>query len=104
MQIYEAVGELFFRNFRLILRFNLQMQGVVMKLMKKLFQERNIVVILFAMVLVTFSLAQKESKKIEKMYFGFKIRTVSPFTSADKHKLPQVDRKVYAEKKVSLIN
>lgn len=30
--------------------------------------ERNLVVVLFVMVLVIFSLAQEDSKKIEKMY------------------------------------
>jgi hypothetical protein len=37
--------------------------------MKKLIlSERNLVVVLFVMVLVIFSLAQEDSKKIEKMY------------------------------------
>ena len=34
--------------------------------MKKILSERNIVVILFVMVLVTFSLSQEDSKKMEK--------------------------------------
>jgi hypothetical protein len=37
------------------------------------------------MVLVAFSFAQQESKKIEKLYLGFKIHASFPqFTSADK--------------------
>jgi len=36
--------------------------------MRKIFSERNIVVILFVLVLITFSLAQEESKKMEKIY------------------------------------
>lgn len=38
--------------------------------MKAILSERNIVVLLFIMVLITFSLAQEDSKKIEKMYSG----------------------------------
>lgn len=38
--------------------------------MKTFLSERNIVVVLFIMVLVTFSLAQEDSKKIKKMYTG----------------------------------
>lgn len=38
--------------------------------MKTILSERNIVVVLFIMVFVTFSLAQEDSKKIEKMYSG----------------------------------
>jgi len=54
-----------------------------MKILKKVFNERNLVVILFIMVMVTFSFAQKESEKMDKMYYGFKIRTASPYVSAD---------------------
>ncbi|HUR64824.1 MAG TPA: hypothetical protein VMZ03_00615 [Chitinophagaceae bacterium] len=39
--------------------------------MKTILSERNIVVILFVMVLITFSLAQEDSKKkLTKMYSG----------------------------------
>ena len=39
--------------------------------MKTILSERNIVVILFVMVLITFSLAQEDSKKkMTKMYSG----------------------------------
>ena len=38
--------------------------------MKAILSKRNIVVVLFIMVLVTFSLAQEDSKKIDKMYSG----------------------------------
>lgn len=38
--------------------------------MKAILSERNIVVVLFVMVLITFSLAQEDSKKMEKMYSG----------------------------------
>ncbi|MEQ1675535.1 MAG: hypothetical protein ABL876_02465 [Chitinophagaceae bacterium] len=45
--------------------------------MKSNFSERNIVVVLFVMVLITFALAQEDSKKIEKMYSGSGISKVS---------------------------
>lgn len=54
-----------------------------MGILKKAFNERNLVVILFAMVLVTFSFAQKESKKLEKIYYGVKIKEASPYVSAE---------------------
>jgi len=38
--------------------------------MKVFFTERNIVVVLFVMVLITFSLAQNETKRIEQLYNG----------------------------------
>ncbi len=36
--------------------------------MKKALAERNIVVILFVLVLIVFSFAQRDSKKLEKLY------------------------------------
>ena len=38
--------------------------------MKAFFTERNIVIVLFVTVLITFSLAQEDSKKMEKLYTG----------------------------------
>jgi hypothetical protein len=38
--------------------------------MKVFFTEKNIVVVLFIMVLVTFSLAQNETKRMEQRYNG----------------------------------
>jgi len=38
--------------------------------MKQILSEKNIVVILFVLVLITFSLAQEDSKKMEKIYTG----------------------------------
>jgi len=38
--------------------------------MRKVLSERNIVVVLFVMVLVAFSFAQEDTKKIEKMYLN----------------------------------
>ncbi|MBA2746918.1 MAG: hypothetical protein H0U44_11895 [Flavisolibacter sp.] len=36
--------------------------------MKKALRERNIVVILFIMVLIVFSMAQRDSKKLDELY------------------------------------
>ena len=38
--------------------------------MKGLLTERNIVVVLFVMVLITFSFAQNETKRMEQLYNG----------------------------------
>ena len=40
------------------------------RFMKQILSEKNIVVILFVLVLITFSLAQEDSKKMEKIYTG----------------------------------
>ena len=45
--------------------------------MRPILSERNIVVILFVMVLITFSLAQEDSRKMEKMYSGINATTAS---------------------------
>jgi hypothetical protein len=45
--------------------------------MRAILSEKNIVVILFVMVLITFSLAQEDSRKMEKMYSGINARTAS---------------------------
>ena len=47
------------------------LQPVTYSFMKTILSEKNIVVILFVMVLITFSLAQEDSKKkMTKMYSG----------------------------------
>ena len=38
--------------------------------MRRLLTEKNIVIVLFVMVFITFSLAEKETKKIEQLYNG----------------------------------
>lgn len=38
--------------------------------MRSILSEKNLVVILFVMVLITFSLAQEDSKKMESVYPG----------------------------------
>jgi len=55
-----------------------------MRSLKKAFNEQNLVVIVFVMVFAAFAFAQKESKKIEKLYLGFRLHngTGPHFTSA----------------------
>jgi hypothetical protein len=45
--------------------------------MRSIFTEKNIVVILFVMVFITFSFAQEDSKKMEKMYSGINATAAS---------------------------
>ena len=45
--------------------------------MKAILSERNIVVVLFVMVLITFSLAQEDSKKMEQLYSGSRVSSAS---------------------------
>ncbi len=45
--------------------------------MKAILTERNLVVVLFVMVLITFSLAQEDSKKMEKIYTGANATTTA---------------------------
>jgi hypothetical protein len=56
--------------------------------MKRILSEKNLVVVLFVMVLITFSLAQEDSKKMEKMYSGGTAATASNFLKQ------QVDSKI----------
>lgn len=45
--------------------------------MRSILSEKNIVAVLFVMVLITFSLAQEDSRKMEKMYSGINASTAS---------------------------
>ncbi|OSZ76908.1 hypothetical protein CAP36_10765 [Chitinophagaceae bacterium IBVUCB2] len=45
--------------------------------MRRFLSEKNIVVLLFVLVLITFSLAQEDSKKMERMYTGASTSTAS---------------------------
>jgi len=52
--------------------------------MKRLvLSERNLVVVLFVMVLVIFSLAQEDTKKIEKLYLDTNSSSASSLTPID---------------------
>ena len=45
--------------------------------MKRILSERNIAVALFVLVLITFSLAQEDTRKMERMYLGINTGTGS---------------------------
>jgi len=63
--------------------------------MKAILSERNIVLILFVMVLVIFSLAHEDSKKMEKGYTGINTFTARNLASQQPilktHSLSQVE-------------
>ncbi len=52
------------------LHINLICSPITNRFMKSILSEKNLVVVLFVMVLITFSLAQEDSKKMEKLYSG----------------------------------
>lgn len=45
--------------------------------MRRILSEKNLVIVLFFLVLVTFSLAQEDTRKIEKMYLDTTIDATS---------------------------
>ncbi len=47
--------------------------------MRKFLSEKNIVIVLFVLVLITFSLAQEDSKKMERLYTGANSTTTKTF-------------------------
>jgi hypothetical protein len=47
--------------------------------MKAILSERNLVVVLFIMVLITFAFAHEDTKKMEKIYIGVNSRVASTF-------------------------
>ena len=57
---------------------------------RRMLSERNLVVVLFVMVFVIFSLAQEDTKKIEKMYKQF---TPATATSLNNNDMPEIKAK-----------
>lgn len=52
--------------------------------MRRFITERNLVVVLFVMVIITFSFAERDTKKIEHLYIGVNATTAtSPNTLAE---------------------
>jgi hypothetical protein len=47
-------------------------------MMRRILSERNLVVVLFVMVLITFSLAHEDCKEMEKIYIGFSESAAGP--------------------------
>jgi hypothetical protein len=62
--------------------------------MKGLLTERNIVVVLFIMVLITFSFAQNETRKMEQLYNGghFSIKKLTNPTFEAKTNVPMTSK------------
>jgi hypothetical protein len=52
--------------------------------MKRLFSERSLVVILFVLVVIVFSFAQEDTRKIEEMYFDPASSSITPVTASPK--------------------
>ena len=50
--------------------------------MRMLLSERNLVVVLFVMVLITFAMAHEDSKKMEKVYVGMSVSASSNLAQA----------------------
>ena len=55
--------------------------------MKRILSEKNLVVLLFVMVLITFSLAHEDTKKMGHLYNG---ANTSAATAVDKLKKPEI--------------
>lgn len=58
--------------------------------MRPYLSERNLVVILFVLVLITFSLAQEDSKKMEQLYSGTSVSAVSKSLAVHADNSPNV--------------
>ena len=63
--------------------------------MRAILSERNMVVILFVMVLITFSLAHEDSKKMQPIYTGINSSAISSFASTTQTEM----KKITAEKR-----
>ncbi|MBK8606242.1 MAG: hypothetical protein IPN82_05265 [Chitinophagaceae bacterium] len=60
--------------------------------MKPILSEKNIVVVLFVMVLITFALAQEDTKKMEKGFSAITTQSASKLLYADQDaKIPASD-------------
>ena len=55
--------------------------------MKRILSEKNLVIVLFVMVLITFSLAQEDTRKMEKAYTGFNATASSFFVTLQSQEL-----------------
>ena len=72
--------------------------------MKKTFTERNLAAMLYVMVLITFSFAQQDSKKLEKLYLGFRAAEATPLTSIQKIATKPLADKTETKQKGSQVN
>ena len=65
--------------------------------MKAILSERNLVIVLFVMVLITFSLAQEDFKKMEKMSPGVNTTTASNLLANQLHITDKIEVKTPGE-------
>jgi len=66
--------------------------------MRRFFTERNLVVFLFALVLVTFTFAENDSKKIERLYIPDNSAKFQPEAS------PTIEAFITKPEKISSLN
>lgn len=66
--------------------------------MRNILSERNIVVALFVMVLITFSMAQEDAKKMERMQKGVTSGTTSS-TIVESTEMPVADTLIFTKAK-----
>ena len=52
--------------------------------MKRILSEKNLVVVLFVLVLITFAFAQEDTKKMERAYAGINASVTSYFVPLQK--------------------
>ena len=64
---------------------------------RSILSERNIVVVLFGMVLITFSLAHEDTKKMEQIYKGVNATTASYYQKALSEAGLKIDPSIIAE-------
>jgi hypothetical protein len=60
--------------------------------MRRFFTERNLAIVLFLMVIITFSFAQRDSKKIEKLYMGVNAEATPSLTDNNLHENSSVHK------------
>ena len=60
--------------------------------MRSILSERNLVVVLFVMVLVTFSLAHEDTKKMEQIFQGVQSSTATVLNEMEGKRIQQVQQ------------
>ena len=58
--------------------------------MKRILSEKNLVVVLFVLVLITFAFAQEDTKKMERAYAGVNSSVTSYFVPLQNSKTSQI--------------
>ena len=56
--------------------------------MRRILSERNLVVVLFVLVFITFVFAQQDTRKMEKAYLGVSTSTISSLVTEEATDLP----------------